>query len=755
MLNFRTSSQELWEKYRQKAVPLAQKREMIDTVLSKWKGNVMTVAARHDASRVVQSVFQYGTLEQQRVIMTELRGHLLDLCKTKHGHNIIEKVLRYGSPSMKALVHAEVKGNASRLMTHRSGITVLEAGYTKAWGQTEAWELLQEAYGPQFAHFKVTPTTQASVSHLLGVGALPPPGCSTGGADVATVPPSTAPAPKAAKRSLDSLLSEKPSERDSIVKSLYHNVNKLITKGFLGTTIAQRLLADLLRVASPITVKQIIPTITDAIVALAASRDGLLAGCIVLAYSNAKERKVVLSHLKTQVTDLAVHDHGHMLLVKALDCVDDTVQLGKAILKPLSAETEDVLATATDRFGRRIWLHLLAPGSTRYFPATDMQLLQPVWVPHVDGDGSDGEEEGGEVEGGRAAKADLAALQPAGADAASDSEDDEDASDDGGEVDARGHSVVSRKRRSGDGKVDLNSVPWEPTSKKAADLRRRELLKVALPRLRDAALVHTDAMMRDRWGAEVLLETLKVLVEAAGWASKKPLATPKDAGELLAAICDAIAEEGNAAEADAEGDVDLAASGAGAAAAAQVREGVHFGGGEDDAAGSGADDGEEEEEEEEEAPAPTAGRGSADDDEVDTRSLVEAGASTLLLKRLLALEREGGELGGAAVAQPLWAAVKTKYSSDAGPALQLLEHNRGCFLLNDLLASAAVGAEVKAALLCKDGTAALKAAQDCSGKKVLMVNLGLAKPDKVPAVGGKKRSGASAAAGSGSKKRRA
>jgi len=725
---------------------------MIDTVLGKWKGNVMTVAARHDASRVVQSVFQYGTLEQQRVIMSELRGHLLDLCKTKHGHNIIEKVLRYGSPSMKQLVHGEVKGNASRLMTHRSGITVLEAGYTKAWGQTEAWELLQEAYGPQFAHFKVIPTTQASVSHLLGVGAVPPPGCAAGGADVATVPPSTAPAPKAAKRSLDSLLSEKPDERSSIVKSLYHNVNKLITKGFLGTTIAQRLLGDLLRVSSPLTVKQIIPTITDAIVALAASRDGLLAGCIVLAYSSAKERKVVLSHLKTQVQELATHDHGHMLLVKALDCVDDTVQLSKAILKPLSAETQDVLDTATDRFGRRVWLHLLAPGSTRYFPATDMQLLQPVWMPQVDGGDSEEEGEGGPVEGGRAAKADLAALQPAGADAASDSEEEDDASSqEGGEADERGHTVVSRKRRAGEGKVDLASLSWEPTSKKAADLRRRELLKVALPRLRDAALVHTDALMRDRWGAEVLLETIKTMVEACSWSAKKPLATPKDVQGVLQAICDAVQEEGDVAAADADGDVELAASGAGAAAAAQVRQGVHFGGGEE---ADAADSEKEEEEEEDSAPAAVSGHG-ADADEVDTRSLVEAGASTLLLKRLLALEREGTPLGGAALAAPLWAALQAKYSSDTGPALALLEHNRGCFLLNDLLASPQVGAQVKAALLSTDGAAALEGAEECSGKKVLLVNLGLRKPDKVPAVGGKKRAAGGAGAGAGSSKRRA
>ncbi len=715
----------------------------------------MTVAARHDASRVVQSVFQYGTLEQQRVIMSELKGHLLDLCKTKHGHNIIEKILRYGSPSMKALVHGEVKGNASRLMTHRSGITVLEAGYTKAWGQTDAWELLQEAYGPQFAHFKVTPTAQASVSHLLGVGAMPPKGCATGGADVATVPPSTAPAPKAAKRSLDSLLAEKPTERDSIVKSLYHNVNKLITKGFLGTTIAQRLLGDLLRVASPITVKQIIPTITDAMVALAASRDGLLAGCIVLAYSSAKERKVVLSHLKTQVQELAVHDHGHMLLVKALDCVDDTVQLSKAILKPLSAETEDVLQTATDRFGRRVWLHLLAPGSTRYFPATDMQLLQPVWVPQVDGDDSDGDGdvEGGESEG-RAAKADLAALQPAGADAGSDlDDDDDDASSQGaGEADERGHTVVSRKRRTAEGKVDFTAVPWEPTSKKAADLRRKELLKVALPRLRDAALVHTDALMRDRWGAEVLLETVKVLVEASAWPGKKPMATSKDVQGVLQAMCDAIAEEGDAAAADAEGDVDLAASGAGAASAAQVRDGVHFGGGDGGDAEAEDSDGDEQDDEQEEEEAPPAGPHA--DEEVDSRPLVEAGASTLLLKRLLSLERDGVALGGAAVAVPLWSALQAKYSNDAGPAMQLLEHNRGCFLLNDLLAADAVASEVKGALLSASGKAAIAAAADCAGKNVLMVNLGMKKPDKAPAVGGKKRAaGGSATAGAGKKKR--
>lgn len=717
------SAQNLWEVYRQKAVTLADKRESIDKVLDMWKGSMKTLCARHDASRVIQSVFQFGTVVQQEKVMAELRGHLLDMSKEKHAHNILEKILKYGSPSMKAAVHKELKGHAARLMTHKMGILVLEAGYAKAWSTADTWELLQEAYGPQYAHLKVTPAKQAPVAHLLGTGALPPPGCAEGGEDVATLPPAK---PEdmsvlAAKRSLDSLLAEHPSEKLSVLRNLYHHINKFVAKGFLGTTIGQRLLADFLRVASPLSIRQVVPTITDAIVALVSSRDGMLAACIALAYATTKERKVILSSIKAHVAELALHDQGHMLLVKALDCVDDTVQLTKAILKPLSAELDLVRDVACDRFGRRVWLHLLAPGSSRYFPQTDMQLLQPVWVPEQE---EEEQEEGTAATGQRAPVRDLSALEPAGQGA------EEEAGDAADTVAATG------KRKSRDGALDLTTVQWQATSKKSAPIRRKQLLKAALPKLRDAMLVHTADFMRSRWGAEVLLETVKAMAEQA--ALPKGVATPSDVQQVLEAVAEAVREDSE--EGGEEEDVQLAAAaGAGQAAASiAVRSGVHFGGGDE-----GGD-----------SPTPArAGEGTE-----PWQSLVENAASTLLLKRLLLLERETpASIGQVPIGEMLWDAVAAKYGGPAGDGTALLQHNRGCFLLSDLAQSPSAGEAVRGVLGSKAAVAALKAADPCSGKAVLGKALGVTVQDAKPAgkpLRGTKRASDSAAPARGGKRSR-
>ena len=58
----------------------------------KMEGHILQVTLRHDASRIVESILQYGTEKQRENILTELSAKLVDVSKTPYGHFVILKV---------------------------------------------------------------------------------------------------------------------------------------------------------------------------------------------------------------------------------------------------------------------------------------------------------------------------------------------------------------------------------------------------------------------------------------------------------------------------------------------------------------------------------------------------------------------------------------------------------------------------------------------------------------------------------------
>jgi len=78
---------------------------------------------------------------------------------------------------------------------------------------------------------------------------------------------------------------------------------------------------------------------------------------------------------------LAQHPFAHLALLKLLDVVDDTKLLRKFILKSLK---ENLKVACSDRYARKLLLHMLSPGNTKYFTPSDLELLSKVQV-EVDG----------------------------------------------------------------------------------------------------------------------------------------------------------------------------------------------------------------------------------------------------------------------------------------------------------------------------------------------------------------------------------
>ena len=56
---------------------------------------MIKVTLRHDVSRIVQAILQFGTPLQRKIVLTELLGKLVEICKAPYGHFTVLKAITY------------------------------------------------------------------------------------------------------------------------------------------------------------------------------------------------------------------------------------------------------------------------------------------------------------------------------------------------------------------------------------------------------------------------------------------------------------------------------------------------------------------------------------------------------------------------------------------------------------------------------------------------------------------------------------
>ena len=169
------------------------------------------------------------------------------------------------------------------------------------------------------------------------------------------------------------ILAARPEKQEVVVRELARKVTKMVDKGLHVHTFVHRLLKEFCAAAPEGTaVETLLPALHDATLALSETVDGAWTTSFCLGYGSAKDRKKMVKGLKGFVTACARHINAHMVVVKFLSTMDDTVLLRKAVISELAANLPDVV---TDRYACKVLLHLLAPLSKRYFFADDAAVV--------------------------------------------------------------------------------------------------------------------------------------------------------------------------------------------------------------------------------------------------------------------------------------------------------------------------------------------------------------------------------------------
>lgn len=114
---------------------------------------------------------------------------------------------------------------------------------------------------------------------------------------------------------------------------------KCVDKELLGFEIIQRLLKQAvcdfpIKDDQPFN-EELLGMAADGLPHLLSSRDGVVAAIKLLGVANAKQKKNIIKELKGKFAEMAKNSVTNVVILRLLDCVDDTVLVGKSVLSEL------------------------------------------------------------------------------------------------------------------------------------------------------------------------------------------------------------------------------------------------------------------------------------------------------------------------------------------------------------------------------------------------------------------------------------
>lgn len=327
-------SKTLWAQINRKKVPKAERQKIIEELYGLISGSVVDIIFKHDASRVVQACFKFGTEAQRTTILKELKGRIVELSKSTYGKFLVVKMLYYGSPGHREAILSEVHGNVRKLIKHKEAAYVVEDAFREYTTPSQQESLVSEMYGAEFSVFE-----------------------STG------------------SKSLKTLLEEAPEKRDIIMKNLWDSIQGSVKKGSIGFTIIHRALISFLRNANAPEKAEVVELIKELLPEIVHTKDGSEVACYVIALSAAKDRKAIMKSFRDHIVKAMTDEYGWMVVIALFMCVDDTVLLTKAYVPDISKKCVDLFE---DRFARKVFLYLLGDLHSRYFTERELAVFENV-----------------------------------------------------------------------------------------------------------------------------------------------------------------------------------------------------------------------------------------------------------------------------------------------------------------------------------------------------------------------------------------
>jgi len=326
------NAKKIWEELRQEKIKPDRKEELCSQLYKLIKGKAKGLIFAHDTVRVVECLVANGSQDILTALYRELKDDLLLLSKNKYSRFFVLKLLRNSPRDQKDCIIAAFKGKVVELMKHKVACEVVELAYNDWANAKQRSMMIQEFFGPHFRLFHED--------------------------DI---------------HNLDDALKKHPERKDTILEDLRLALQPILDKGTFTNTMIHTLVKDYLTHCKTEDRPAVIEILKEALLPIIHSRDGARVAMLCLWHGTAKNRKTILKSFKTHYMKIAEEEFGHMVLLAAIDTVDDTHFLKKAVLNELMEGIESL--TATDS-GRRILRYLVAPRSPSFFQPGVLAVLE-------------------------------------------------------------------------------------------------------------------------------------------------------------------------------------------------------------------------------------------------------------------------------------------------------------------------------------------------------------------------------------------
>lgn len=326
----------LWEKLRVKnPPPPKQVRDKLSNEI--WelsKECISDLVLKHDASRIVQTLVKYSSKERREQIVDQLKGKFYVLATSAYGKYLLVKLLHYGSKRSRQAIIDELHGNLRKLMRHREGAYVVEDLFVLYATSEQRNQMIKEFWGSEYAVFRE--------SHK--------------------------------DLTIEEVCNSSVEKRNIIARNLIGTITASVDKGSTGFQILHAAMKEYVKIANDKEISEMIELLHEQFAELVHTPEGSFGACTLISKASPKERKQILKALKPHAEKLVTNEHGNIVLITAMQSVDDTVLMFKTFSPAVKDNLKDFII---DKYGRRPWLYVLKGLDGKYFsPIVKNELLR-------------------------------------------------------------------------------------------------------------------------------------------------------------------------------------------------------------------------------------------------------------------------------------------------------------------------------------------------------------------------------------------
>jgi hypothetical protein len=99
LFNELTQCKKLWNELREKKCTAERRKELVGEMQQVLRGKYREVALKHDGSRLVQSVVQYGDHDQRLEVLEEVGNSIVELSRSPYAHFVVTKLIEFSARS--------------------------------------------------------------------------------------------------------------------------------------------------------------------------------------------------------------------------------------------------------------------------------------------------------------------------------------------------------------------------------------------------------------------------------------------------------------------------------------------------------------------------------------------------------------------------------------------------------------------------------------------------------------------------------